>query len=183
MSNPVLETIKERRSVLRFESTPIEKEKLETILEAGRWAPSWLNTQPWRFIVITDRGIKEQLSHVVPTAFTKGIVEAPVCIAVAVDTAEDSFHFVEDGAIATQNMALAAYSLGLHSCWIGVFSLEGKGDSSEAKVRNILGLPKTHRVISLLPIGHAKGEIPKKNRKPLGQLVHREKFMPLRVTS
>lgn len=178
MSNPVLENIKKRRSVLRFENTPIEKEKVEAILEAGRWAPSWINKQPWRFIVVTDKRVKEQLSQVVPTVFTKGLVEAPVCIAVAVDTEEDPFHFVEAGAIATQNMALAAHSLGLHSCWIGVFNLEGRSDSAEFKVKKILGLLKTHRVVSLLPIGHPLGEIPEKDRKLLERLVYQEKFVP-----
>jgi len=183
MSNPVLETIKKRRSIVRFESTPIEKEKVEAVLEAGQWAPSFLNKQPWKFIVVTDRSIKEQLSQIVPTAFTKAIVEAPVCIAVAVDTEEDSFHFVEDGAIATQNMALAAHSLGLYSCWIGVFNLRGEKNSSEIKIKKVLDLPKAYRVISLLPIGHPLGEIPKKSRKVLEQLVYQEKFDPTRTTS
>lgn len=182
MSNPVLETIKRRRSVVRFESTPIEKEKLQAVLEAGQWAPSFLNKQPWKFIVIADKGIKEQLSQIVPTAFTKAVVEAPVCVAVAVDTEEDPFHFVEAGAIATQNMALAAHSLGLYSCWIGVFNLKGEKNSSETRIRKVLELPKAYRVISLLPIGHPLGEIPKKNRKVLEQLVYQEKFDPARAT-
>ena len=165
MSNPVLETIKKRRNVVRFESTPIEEEEVEAILEAGQWASSWLNKQPWKFIVVTDKGIKEQLSHVVPTVFTKAIVEAPVCIAIAVDTEVDSFHFVEAGAIATQNMALAAHSLGLYSCWVGVFNLKGERNSSEVKIQKVPGLPKTYRVISLLPIGHPLGALLKEEQK------------------
>lgn len=175
MINPVLEAITNRRSVVRFERAQIKEEKVETILEAGRWAPSWLNRQPWSFIVVTDQGIKERLGEVVPTVFALGVKVAPVCIVVAVDTTEDPYHFVEDGAAATQNMLLAAHSLGLYSCWIGIFDLEGKKSSAEARVQNILGIPKSHRVISILPIGVSK-EIPKKERKRLDQLVYRDKF-------
>lgn len=72
MVNLVLEAIKNRRSVLRFDSSPIGQHEIEAILEAGRWAPSWLNRQPWNFIVVYDQKIKEQLSEVVPTVFFKG---------------------------------------------------------------------------------------------------------------
>jgi len=176
MTNLVLETIKNRRSVLRFESTLIEEEKIEAVLEAGRWAPSWLNKQPWSFIVIKDESVKKRLSEVVPTVFKQGLREAPVCIAVVVDPKEDPYHFVEDGAVATQNMALAAYSLGLHSYWIGIFDIENQKKSSEARVRQILEIPETRRVISLLPLGHATGAIPEKQRKARDQIVHQNKF-------
>ncbi len=176
MTNPVLDAIKNRRTILRFEETQVEEEKINAILEAGRWAPSWLNKQPWNFIVITDKNTKERLSEVVPTVFTQGLKEAPACIAVAVDPAEDPSHFIEDGAAASQNMVLAAYSLGLYSCWIGVLDIEERRNSAEAKVKEILEVPRTHRVISLLPIGHARHEIPKKDRKTIYQLVYRNKF-------
>jgi len=176
MSNPVLDAIQNRRSVVRFEETPIDEEKIKAILEAGRWAPSWLNKQPWSFIVVTDQKIKERLSEVVPTLFTLGLKEAPACIVIAVDTKEEPHHFIEDGAAASQNMALAAYSLGLHSCWIGIYDIEGQKGSAEEKVREILEIPKAHRVISLLPIGRARHKIQKKERKNLRQLVYRNKF-------
>lgn len=176
MSNEILDAIKNRRSVARFESTKIEEDKVEAILEAGRWAPSWINRQPWNFIVIKEQGTKEQLSEVVPTTFVQGLREAPVCIAVTVSTNEDPYHYVEDGAAATQNMALAAYSLGLHSSWVGVYDSKNAKNSAESKVKEILGIPKEYRVVSILPIGYVKNEIPKKDRKPLRQIVYHEKF-------
>ena len=175
MTNTVVEAIEKRRSIIRFETTPIEEEKIQTILEAGRWAPSWLNKQPWRFIVVTDPAIKQSLSEFAPTLYSGGMREAPVCIVVSVDPNEDPFHFIEDGAAATQNMALAAYSLGLGSCWIGTFRLKEEKKSSEEKIRNALGIPKTHRVISLLPIGIPK-YFEEKDRKNLSQLVYHDKF-------
>ena len=175
MTNPILEAIRNRRSIIRFETTPIEEEKVQAILEAGRWAPSWLNKQPWRFIVVTDQAIKENLSEFAPTIYTTGVREAPLCIVVSVDPNEDPFHFIEDGAAATQNMALAAYSLGLGSCWIGPFSLKEEKGSPEEKIKNALKIPKTHRVVSLLPIGIPR-YFEEKNRKTLSQLVYQNKF-------
>ncbi len=115
MVNSILEVIRKRRSVIRFESTTVSDEQIQEILEAGRWAPSWLNSQPWRFILIKDKETKEKISDLAPTIYKLGMMDAPVCIAIYVDPKEDPYHFVEDGAAATQNMALAAYSLGLGS--------------------------------------------------------------------
>lgn len=176
MANPVLDAIKDRRSVVRFESTQVGDDKLDAILEAGRWAPSWLNKQPWSFIVIKDQKIKEQLSEVVPTAFVQGLREAPICIAIAVDPGEDPYHFVEAGAVASQNMALAAHSLGLQSSWIGIFDIREQRNSAESKVKQVLEVPKQHRIIAVLSIGHVKSEVPKKERKALSRIVYRDKF-------
>ena len=176
MANDVLEAIRNRRSVLRFENTAVEDDKLEAILDAGRWAPSWINKQPWNFIVIKDQKTKESLSEAVPTTFVQGLKEAPLCIAVVVNSTEDPYHFAEAGAAATQNMALAAYSLGLNSSWIGVYDLKNERNSAESKVRKILDVPKDARVIAILPVGHLKGDPPKKDRKTLRQIVYQGKF-------
>jgi len=171
LANPILDSIKKRRTVTRFETRRVEEEKIQAILEAARWAPSWLNSQPWRLILVKDRVVKARISELVPTIFSLGVKEAPVCIVVCVDTKEDPYHFIEDGAAATQNMALAAHSLGLGSCWIGVFNLKGEKESSEEKIRKILRVPEAHRVISVLPVGVPKS-VPEKERKDLSELVH-----------
>jgi len=176
MENQVIEAIKNRRTVARYESTPVKDDELSAVLEAGRWAPSWLNKQPWNFIVIKDQKTKEQLAEVVPTTFVQSLKEAPVCIAVVVNTEEDQYHFIEGGAAATQNMSLAAYSLGLNSSWIGVFDAKERKNAAEDKVKKILEVPKKHRVVALLPLGHVKHEVPKKDRKALAQIVYKERF-------
>ena len=175
MSNLVLETIRERRSSFRFEPTLINDEQLKLVLEAGRWAPSWANTQPWRFIVIKDKETKEKLCGGVATILTLSIKEAPLCIAVCVDTKKDPGHFVEDGAAATQNMALAANSIGLGTCWIGVFSIRDERKSAERKIRKILNVPDKWRVISLLPLGIPKTKVTK-SRKELSDMVDLNSF-------
>jgi nitroreductase len=175
VSNLVLKVIRERRSNFRFQPTQIGAEQLKTVLEAGRWAPSWANTQPWRFIVIKDIETKEKICSEVKTILNLSIKEAPFCIVVCVDTKKDSAHFVEDGAAATQNMALAAHSIGLGTCWIGVFSIHDERRSSERKIRKTLNIPDQWRIISILPLG-----IPKlkgtKSRKELASMVDLNSF-------
>lgn len=176
MENAVLDAIKNRRTTFSFENTEIEQDQIDKILEAGRWAPSWLNKQPWNFIVIRDPKTKKQMSEVVPTNFTVGLREAPACIAVTVDTKEDPFHYVEDGAVASQNMALASQSLGLQTAWIGIFDRKEQKNSAENKVKEILDVPMDHRVITLLPIGHAKYDVHQIERKEPKLIVFKEKF-------
>jgi nitroreductase len=170
MNNPVLNTIRDRRSSVRFESTPIDDEKVNAILEAGRWAPSWTNAQPWRFIVIKDAGQKERVSGTVSTFFSLSIKEAPIVIVVCVNPKKDPFHFIEDGTAATQNMALAAQSLELSTSWIGVFSLLDEKNSTERKLKEILEIPKEWRLISILPLGVPKFK-ETKTRKELSDVV------------
>jgi len=175
MTNPVLEAIRDRRSNVRFNSTPIENEKLNAVLEAGRWAPSWTNVQPWRFIVIKDQAKKERMSGAVSTFFSLAVKDAPIVIAVCVNPEKDPFHFIEDGTTATQNMALAAQSLELSTSWIGVFSLRDEKHSTERKLKEILDIPKIWRLISLLPIGVSAFK-ETKTRKELSDIVEFDCF-------
>jgi nitroreductase len=175
MINPVLKTIRDRRSIVRFKSTPIDDEKAKAVLEAGRWAPSWMNMQPWRFITVKDEGVKERLSNIVPTFFNLSIRDAPICIVVCVNPKEDPYHFIEDGTTATQNMALAAQSLGLGTSWIGVFSLDNEKSSAERKLKELLGIPKEWRVMSILPLGTPEFK-EDKTRKELSKLLDFDRF-------
>ncbi|KXA89082.1 hypothetical protein AKJ57_05880 [candidate division MSBL1 archaeon SCGC-AAA259A05] len=170
MGESVLKVIKNRRTIARFEESPVGEEKVKTILEAGRWAPSWHNRQPWKFLVIKDQEIRERVSEVVPNVFKSEIIDAPLSIVVCVDPEQDPYHYVEDGAIATQNMALAAQSLGLGSIWIGVFNLKGEKESREAMIKEILDVPDSWRVISLLPIGVPES-VPTSERKKISEIV------------
>ena len=176
MLNPVLKAIRDRRSNARFESTPIDDEKVNAVLDAGRWAPSWTNSQPWRFIVVKHEGIKEKMRNAVSTFFNLSIKDAPICVAVCVNPEVDPFHFVEDGTTATQNMALAAQSVGLGTSWIGVFSLHDEKNSTERKLKEILEIPQKWRLISILPLGLPKFR-QNKNRKDLSELVDLNLFM------
>jgi len=160
--NDVLKAIRNRRTVRRFKSNPIDEETLQMILEAGRWAPSFSNLQPWRFIVIRDPGLKTALDKAAKESVLHlGIHEAPVVILVCVDRRIDPLHAIEAGAAATQNMTLAAHSLGLGAGWIGIW-----GTEAEASIQRLFKLPETIRAVSLLPIG-LQDESPEGHRKPL----------------
>jgi nitroreductase len=163
MANEVLKAIRERRSVLRFAEEPVPEDKLELILEAGRWAPSYANSQPWKFIVVRDPEKKRKLGELVERIVLgsrgrvavsgRGLGDPPLVIVVVVDPLRDPRHFLEAGAVATQNMALAAHSLGLASYWAGVYELGGGRHSVERQVKKILAIPRELRVVALLPIG------------------------------
>jgi len=164
--NEVLKTIKNRRTIRRFKPNPIDEEMLQMILEAGRWAPSFSNLQPWKFIVIKDQGLKNALDKAArESVLHLGINEAPVVILVCVDRRIDPLHAIEAGAAATQNMTLAAYSLDLGAGWIGIW-----GTEAETSIQKIFKFPETLRIVSLLPVG-LPAESPEGHRKSLEEMV------------
>jgi nitroreductase len=177
IENEVLKAIRERRSILRFRPEPLEDEKIQAILDAGRWAPSSGNSQPWEFIVVKDKTAMQKISDVAGrvTLARKGIEGASAVIVTCVDPRKDSSHFVEDGAVATQNMALAAQSLGLASYWVGIYSPQNVKGSPEEDVKKILNIPQEYRVIAFLPIGMPAYEM-KKERKMLSEITHYDQY-------
>lgn len=183
--NELLKAIEERRSIIRFEPKPVTDEQIRAILEAGRWAPSFANSQPWEFIVVKDEELLGELNGLVQriavarrgqVALSKaGLGDAPVVIVVAVDPWKDPRHFVEAGAVAAQNMALAAYGLGLASYWAGVYHPRRRGGTPEAKIKKLLNIPREHRVIAILPIGVPAYE-DRSERRELSELVHYDRY-------
>lgn len=176
----VFEAIRTRRSIRVYEDRPVEKEKLERILEAARLAPSAGNRQPWRFIVVTDPKVKEELKEAKkrmmpppppgapPRPFKGPLESAPVLIvgcALPSESIPGTDFWKIDVAIALQNLVLAAWEQGLGTCWIGVFH-------EEEEVKKVLGLPKEARVVSMIAVGYpAEKKEPVSNRKPLEEIV------------
>ena len=162
----LMETIRSRRTIRKFKPDPVAEEKVQMILEAGRWAPSFSNLQPWRFVVLKDTGIKKRIDEVAKESVLHwGINEAPVVVLVCADRRIDPLHAIEAGSAATQNMVLMAKDLGLGAGWIGIM-----GTEAETAIQKLLNLPGTMRIISLVPIG-IPDESPKSNRKPLEEFV------------
>jgi nitroreductase len=178
----LLEILRGRRSVLRFRSEPVSEADLEKILEAGRWAPSYANSQPWKFIVVREKEAREALGRVVERILvfrpgrvalsSAGLGEAPVAIVIAVDPARDPLHHLEAGAAAAQNMALMAHALGYATFWAGV---AGRGEV-EREIKRILGIPRGMRVVAVLPVGKPAYEPEPGTRRPLEELVVKERF-------
>jgi len=158
-----LEAIRRRRSVRKYTGDPIPREHLEIIVDAGRLAASGSNNQPWDFIVVTDRAMIDQLKIA-----SQWMEQAGAIIAVVLDP--ESRWWLEDGSAAVENMLIAATALGYGSCW-----LEGYTLPREEEFKTLLGVPREKRLLTLVPIG-VPVEWPAKDKKPLSQVIHWEKF-------
>jgi nitroreductase len=149
----------------------VEEDKIQKILEAGRWAPSACNNQPCSCIVIRDNTRKQMLR---PAYNREWLLSAPVIIAVCVDVSSAwrrsdsvSYGFV-DAAIIMDHMILAATELGLGTCWIGAFKA--------GEARKALELPDHVEPVVMTPLGYPKKSVSNKNRKPLEEIVYWETF-------
>ena len=157
----VLEAIKSRRSVRKYTEEPVTEEQVTQILEAGRWTATKGNKQPWKFIVLKDAQIRNDLANTLSSG--KFLSQAPLGIAIVVKP-EDPVHAVQDGAAATQNMLLAAHALGLGACWITAYDMP-----FEADAKRILGIPDVERLLSVISVGHP-AETPQKEKKALEEI-------------
>lgn len=165
--------IQARYSVRQFATQEVELGKLESILEAGRLAPSAVNFQPWQFIVVCD---KEQLQKLSACYHREWFAAAPCCIVVCGDHRQSWHRRVDgkdhcdiDAAIAIDHMTLQAVELGLGTCWVCNFDVE--------RTRQLFQLPAHIEPIAFLPIGYPKSnEMPIKKRKSLDEIVHWNTF-------
>jgi nitroreductase len=166
----VIEAIKSRRSVREFTDEVVNDQALEEIIDAGRWAPSGLNNQAWRFIVVRDAGSKEKLSRL--TNYGSIINNAPVLIAVFLDRNEmyDHTKDVQSIGACIQNMLLAIHSMGLGSVWLGEILKKKDG------VNSVLGAPDTFELMAVVAIGYPVRKKRESERKELCSLVFRERF-------
>ncbi|MFH1859496.1 MAG: nitroreductase family protein [bacterium] len=135
-----------RRSVREFTAQDVPQEIICQILEAGRWAPSGLNNQPWRFVVVRDRKYIEQLSGL--TKYAKTVSNANLLIIVLLDNSVvyDRTKDLQAIGACIQNMLLAIHELGLGACWIGEI------------------LNQKERVLDLLELSNTETQI--KNQTP-----------------
>jgi nitroreductase len=162
-----IDILTKRRSIRKYQQKPVEKEKIDLLVEAALRAPSSRGVAPWAFVVVTDPGIIGQLARAKPhgAAFLKN---APLAIVVCADT-EKSDVWVEDASIATICLHLAATDLGLGSCWIQM-RLRNYNNQQTASdyIAEVLGLGKGLAVEAILAIGypdeekkpHDKGSLP-----------------------
>ena len=158
-----LEAIRKRRSVREYTGEPIPREDLETIVDAGRLAASGHNAQPWDFIVVTEREMIERLK-----VAARWMEKAGAIIAVVMDPS--SRWWREDGSAAVENMLIASTALGYGSCW-----LEGYTLPREKEFKALLNIPVEKRLLTLVPIG-VPVEWPTREKKPLEEVIHWEKF-------
>ena len=159
LSNEVITAILTRRSVREFTDKPIPRSVLETLVKCGMYAPSGHNMQTWRFTVITNEAkiaeLKEKAARICKEkgAYFYGFVNPKVCIMVSED--RRNHYALQDGSAATQNIMLAAHSLGLGSVWVnGIIHV-----CDESEIRSLLtdmGIPENHIIVSTICLGYPK---------------------------
>jgi nitroreductase len=190
------EVLKKRRSVRKFLSDSVPKKSLVNVLEAGRWAPSAGNCQPWRFIIVTDPETKNEIAQNC-TKFSKehwmkfsperakylaarggswdksGMKDIPILIAVSYRLSESVRDELVLGSvwIAVENMLLAATDEGLGSC---VYTFLNRAEEEELK--EILHGRPPDRIACMIQFGHSKGELLPPSRKPIDEIVSYEHF-------
>ena len=163
----LIDLVLSRRSIRRYEGKEVPEETLGRILEAGRQAPSASNKQPWHFIVVTDDGIKERLSRGKWNSFIRDSAFTVVGCGYTGDSYGRRWSTI-DTTIALQNMVIAAWSLGVGSCWIG--------DFKENEVKKLLNIPRGWKIIALISFGYPAEEPTSKPKKPLEEIVGYNRF-------
>lgn len=169
----VLEVIQKRRSVRKYKEDPIPEKDLMRVLEAARLAPSGKNFQPWKFIIVKDKALKEKLAQASAGQFF--MAEAPIII-VGCGFPDNCYAHMGrymkswsvDVTIALEHLILQAQEEGLGTCWIGSFE--------EEEVKAILNIPENVKVLALIPLGYPD-EIPRfRGRKSLDEIISYDRF-------
>ncbi|WP_457753641.1 nitroreductase family protein [Thermococcus sp.] len=166
-----MEIIKGRRAVRKFEEKQIPSEDLKKILEAGIWAPSGSNIQPWEFILITEKEMIEKIKLISPGLF--GNPAALVILCINKERSKKGGRLGEvtalmDISMAAQNMMLIAYSMGIGSCPIVSFS--------KSALKELLDIPEHVEPVLILTFGYPKFWPKPPKRRPLEEVVHVERF-------
>ena len=173
----LLDLLKHRKSVREFLDRPIERDKIITCLEAARLAPSECNSQPWRFIVVDDRQLKDRLCDAAfggiysMNSFCK---TAPVMVVVISEKSKfiarigemfrGTKYYLIDIGITCEHFVLQAEDLGLGTCWIGWFNERG--------VKSTLGIPQGKKIDMLIALGYYDREKlgPEHDREPMDKI-------------
>ena len=164
------QAIDQRYSVRAYMDKPIESDKLDRILDAGRLAPSSNNRQAWKFVVARNAKLRAALAEACDQPF---LAKAPVIVAIVGLDPErkmscDILADVVDCSIAATHMILAATVEGLGTCWIGHFKQD--------LCRSLLGVPPHTKIVALLPIGYPDQPSRPKTRKTVGEVVSYDTF-------
>ncbi|MBU3092786.1 nitroreductase family protein [Clostridium sp. CF011] len=172
--NETLKILKERRSIRVFKDEQIKDDELQSILEAGLYAPSALNEQSWHFTVIQNSNMLQKFTQVAKAALAKSHIvqlrnmasndnyrafyNAPT--AIIISGYMNASNPQADTSNATENILIAAKSLGLGTCWIGSMPfIFGNGENEELKKE--LRIPEGYQPINSIALGYAVSEVSK----------------------
>jgi len=160
-----IEALKTRRSVRAYTGEPVSREVIEDIVDCGRLAATAINIQPWEFVAVTDARMLRAIAAAAD--YGSFIAQAAACVVVL---CRNTKYYLEDGCNASQNILVAARAHGLGTCWVA-----GDKKAYAEKIRKMVGAPETHKLISLLAIGHPAQESEKEKRL-LSEVLRWEKY-------
>jgi len=164
MKNHVIKAIRERRSIRKFIDRKIPLSVIRKIIEAGTWAPSGMNNQPWRFVIVAEKQVQAEIGAL--THSGKIVNGATSLIIVFLDkrAAYDLQKDTQSIGACIQNLLLAAHSLGLGACWVGEIL------RNEHKVHSLLAVPSGLELQAVIALGHP-AEKPRSSRKSLDKVI------------
>ncbi len=161
----MLEEIRTRRSIRKYRSDEVDDRIINFIMEMGTWAPSGLNNQPWKFVVIRDSELKDEVSS--QTKYARIIQGAPVCIAVFLDNSQsyDRDKDIQACGACIQNMLLTIHNLGMGGVWLGEIL------KNRESVEKILDVPESCELMAVIALGHTDEKKKEGSRKPLEDVI------------
>ena len=179
--NDLMQIIKGRRSIRKYEQKEVAEETVRTIMEAFRWTPSWANTQCWEVISVTDRMLRQKLQDAGAKGnpANKAIVEAPVLFALCARLQASGYYkgqvttkfgdwFMFDLGLATQTLCLTAHKLGLGTVIVGIFDHD--------KAKTILNVPDGYEAVALIPVGYPAQNPSAPKRREISEFMHYDTF-------
>lgn len=182
-NNSFLKLVKQRQSVRKYTSQPVEPEKLERCLEAAVLAPSASNGQPWRFIVVNEPELVKKVAAETAgpmASFNTFVSQATIIVAIVIEKMKtvtqigahlkDREFALLDIGIAAEHFCLQATEEGLGTCMLGWFN--------ERAIKNLLSIPKNKRIGLLITLGYAPEDYPvrEKRRKSIDEAVGFNKY-------
>lgn len=146
----IIDTIYNRRSIRKYTDKPVNPDLVDEVLRAGMFAPSGCNKQPWHFVVFNEKELIQEVKNMHP--YASPLATAPVCIMVCGDIEKElsqGFYQVDCSA-AIENMLLASQSLGLSTCWMGIYPWEETMEAFSKRFE----LPHNIKPFALVALGY-----------------------------
>ena len=178
-----LELVQKRQSVRKYSDKAVEKEKIETCLQAAMLAPSACNAQPWKYIVVDNPEIKDKVAKACYSAimsFNKFVEQAPILVVIVMEKAnfkstmgqvikEIDYPLMDIG-ISAEHFCLQATELGLGTCLLGWFQAK--------KIKDVLQIPKKKKIALVISVGYAPEDYKQrgKTRKPMEEMHANNKY-------
>lgn len=170
----MLDIIRQRRSIRDYSEEKVSETDLNDILEAIRLSPTWKNKQCFEVIVVSDKSIQKAIGEIVKNnPCENAYTNATYTLLLIADPTKSGNrdgkpYYMADSAIAMEHAILTATSLGLATCWVGVFP--------EAQLKELLNIPTNYRIVGMTPLGYANEKVQPRPRRTIEEIVHKNKF-------